>query len=656
MPRNFRGIFVLKYNIQTTYNNTTTMSDAIKHECGIALLRLKKPLEFYKEKYGSAFYGIQKMYLLMEKQHNRGQDGAGFASIKFDVEPGERYISRVRSNKSQPIQDIFAQINERINEELTLHPEYNDNVKLQKDNIPYIGELFLGHVRYGTFGKNSIESVHPFLRQNNWMHRNLIVAGNFNMTNVTELFNSLVELGQHPKEMADTVTVMEKIGHFLDDEVTDLYQECKNNGLSKRDASPVIAEKLNLVRVLKRASRGWDGGYAMAGLLGHGDSFVLRDPAGIRPTYFYEDDEVVVVASERPVIQTVFNVSFEKIQELKPGNALIIKKNGTVSEEEINTPTEKKACSFERIYFSRGSDAEIYQERKKLGKLILPAVLHAIESDTDNTVFSYIPNTAETSFYGMIEAANDFLNQRKNKFILDNRKTLTKEKLEEILSVKIRTEKIAIKDAKLRTFITDDANRDDLVAHVYDVTYGVIQPSDNLVIIDDSIVRGTTLKKSILRMMDRLNPKRIVVVSSAPQIRYPDCYGIDMSTLEGFIAFQAAIELLKERKMTNIIDDVYKKCKSQENLKDTEVINFVKEIYNPFTDTEISNKIAEMLHPDDIKAEVKIIFQTVDDLHLACPKNLGDWYFTGNYPTSGGNRVVNKAFINFYEGKNTRSY
>jgi amidophosphoribosyltransferase len=476
------------------------------------------------------------------------------------------------------------------------------------------------------------------------------------MTNVTELFNSLVELGQHPKEMADTVTVMEKIGHFLDDEVTDLYQECKNKGLSKRDASPVIAEKLNLVRVLKRASRGWDGGYAMAGLLGHGDSFVLRDPAGIRPTYFYEDDEVVVVASERPVIQTVFNVSFEKIQELKPGNALIIKKNGTVSEEEINTPTEKKACSFERIYFSRGSDAEIYQERKKLGKLILPAVLHAIESDTDNTVFSYIPNTAETSFYGMIEAANDFLNQRKNKFILDNRKTLTKEKLEEILSVKIRTEKIAIKDAKLRTFITDDANRDDLVAHVYDVTYGVIQPSDNLVIIDDSIVRGTTLKKSILRMMDRLNPKRIVVVSSAPQIRYPDCYGIDMSTLEGFIAFQAAIELLKERKMTNIIDDVYKKCKSQENLKDTEVINFVKEIYNPFTDTEISNKIAEMLHPDDIKAEVKIIFQTVDDLHLACPKNLGDWYFTGNYPTSGGNRVVNKAFINFYEGKNTRSY
>ncbi|MFN8324245.1 amidophosphoribosyltransferase [Flavobacterium sp.] len=632
------------------------MSDAIKHECGIALLRLKKPLEFYKEKYGSAFYGIQKMYLLMEKQHNRGQDGAGFASIKFDVEPGERYISRIRSNKSQPIQDIFEQINERIDEELSIHPEYKDNVALQKENIPYIGELFLGHVRYGTFGKNSIESVHPFLRQNNWMHRNLIVAGNFNMTNVKQLFDSLVELGQHPKEMADTVTVMEKIGHFLDDEVTDLYQECKNNGLSKREASPVIAEKLDIAKILKRASRGWDGGYAMAGLLGHGDSFVFRDPAGIRPAYFYEDEEIVVVASERPVIQTVFNVPFEKIAELLPGNALIIKKNGTVSQNEIIPPTDKKACSFERIYFSRGSDAEIYQERKELGRLILPSVLNAIENDTDNTVFSYIPNTAETSFFGMIEAANDFLNQRKNKYILDNRKTLTREKLEEILSVKIRTEKIAIKDAKLRTFITDDANRDDLVAHVYDVTYGVIKQSDNLVIIDDSIVRGTTLKKSILKMMDRLNPKKIVVVSSAPQIRFPDCYGIDMAKLESFIAFQAAIELLKERNLQHIIDDVYNKCKAQEKLKDIDVINYVTEIYNPFSDEEIADKIGEMLHSSDIKADVKIIFQKVEDLHKACPKNLGDWYFTGNYPTPGGNRVVNQAFINFYEGKDVRAY
>lgn len=592
----------------------------------------------------------------MEKQHNRGQDGAGFASIKLDVAQGERYISRVRSNKSQAIQDVFAQINERINDELNSHPEYQDNVSLQKANIPYIGELFLGHVRYGTFGKNSLESVHPFLRQNNWMHRNLILAGNFNMTNVTELFNSLVELGQHPKEMADTVTVMEKIGHFLDDEVTDLYQECKNNGLSKREASPVIAEKLDLAKILKRASKGWDGGYAMAGLLGHGDAFVFRDPAGIRPAYFYEDDEIIVVASERPVIQTVFNVAFDKVQELQPGNALIIKKNGTVSQQEIITPTIKKACSFERIYFSRGSDAEIYQERKELGKLILPAVLQAIENDTDNTVFSFIPNTAETSFYGMIEAANDFLNQRKNQFILNNRKVLTKEKLEEILSVKIRTEKIAIKDAKLRTFITEDSSRDDLVAHVYDVTYGVIKPTDNLVIIDDSIVRGTTLKKSILKMMDRLNPKRIVVVSSAPQIRYPDCYGIDMAKLEGLIAFQAAIELLKERNSYHIVDNVYKKCKSQENIKDADVVNYVTEIYAPFSDTEISKKIAELLHPEDINAEVKIIFQTVENLHIACPKNLGDWYFTGDYPTPGGNRVVNKAFMNFYEGKDTRAY
>jgi amidophosphoribosyltransferase len=632
------------------------MSDAIKHECGIAFLRLKKPLEFYKEKYGSAFYGIQKMYLLMEKQHNRGQDGAGFASIKLDVTAGERYISRVRSNDAQPIQDVFAQINDRINFEMEQHPEYADDVALQKANIPYIGELFLGHVRYGTFGKNSIESVHPFLRQNNWMHRNLIVAGNFNMTNVTELFNSLIELGQHPKEMADTVTVMEKIGHFLDDEVTDLYLDCKNEGFNKKEASPVIAERLNISRILKRASKGWDGGYAMAGMIGHGDAFVFRDPAGIRPAYFYEDDEVVVVASERPVIQTVFNVDFDKVQELKPGNALIIKKNGTVTEEEIITPTVKKACSFERIYFSRGSDAEIYQERKDLGKLILPAVLETIDSDTDNTVFSYIPNTAETSFYGMVEAAQDFLNQRKNQHILDNKDTLTKDTLQELLKVKIRTEKIAIKDAKLRTFITDDSSRDDLVAHVYDVTYGVIQPTDNLVIIDDSIVRGTTLKMSIIKMMDRLHPKRIVVVSSAPQIRYPDCYGIDMAKLEGLVAFQAAIALLKERNNYHIVDEVYTKCKAQENMKDAEVVNFVTEIYAPFTDTEISDKIAQLLTTDEVKAEVKIIFQTVENLHIACPKNLGDWYFTGDYPTPGGNRVVNRAFINFYEGKDARAY
>nr|WP_314838423.1 amidophosphoribosyltransferase [uncultured Flavobacterium sp.] len=632
------------------------MSDALQHECGIALIRLLKPLEYYKEKYGTAFYGIQKMYLLMEKQHNRGQDGAGFASIKLDVEPGERYISRVRSNHAQPIQDVFAQINDRINEEMAAHPEYADDVALQKQKLPYLGELFLGHVRYGTFGKNSIESVHPFLRQNNWMHRNLILAGNFNMTNVKELFQNLIDLGQHPKEMADTVTVMEKIGHFLDNAVTDLYQDCKNEGLSKREASPVIAERLDVAKILARAAKNLDGGYAMAGLLGHGDSFVFRDPAGIRPAYFYQDDEIVVVASERPVIQTVFNVPFESVQEIEPGNALIIKKNGTISMKEILPPTVKKACSFERIYFSRGSDAEIYQERKTLGRLILPAVLKSIDEDTDNTVFSYIPNTAETSFYGLVEAAQDFLNQRKNNFILENRNTLTKETLQELLSVKIRTEKVAIKDAKLRTFITEDSSRDDLVAHVYDVTYGVIKPTDNLVIIDDSIVRGTTLKMSIIKMMDRLNPKRIVIVSSAPQIRYPDCYGIDMAKLEGLVAFRAALELLRERNLYHIVDEVYAKCKAQENYKDNDVVNYVTAVYAPFEAQEISDKIAEMLSSPEIKAEVKIIFQTVEDLHTACPKNLGDWYFTGDYPTPGGNRVVNRAFMNFYEGKDARAY
>jgi amidophosphoribosyltransferase len=632
------------------------MSDALQHECGIALVRLLKPLEFYKEKYGTAFYGIQKMYLMMEKQHNRGQDGAGFASIKFDVEPGQRYISRVRSNASQPIQDVFAQINERINEEMTNHPEYANNVALQKENIPYLGELFLGHVRYGTFGKNSIESVHPFLRQSNWMHRNLILAGNFNMTNVKELFQNLIELGQHPKEMADTVTVMEKIGHFLDKEVMQLYQECKEMGLNKREASPVIADRLDIAKILNRSSKNLDGGYAMAGLLGHGDAFVFRDPAGIRPAYFYQDDEVVVVASERPVIQTVFNVPFESVQEIEPGSALIIKKGGDISMKQILTPIEKKACSFERIYFSRGSDAEIYQERKNLGKLILPSVLKAIDQDTDNTVFSYIPNTAETSFYGLVEAAQDFLNQRKNDYILKNRSTLTEQTLQELLKVKIRTEKVAIKDAKLRTFITEDSSRDDLVAHVYDVTYGVIKPTDNLVIIDDSIVRGTTLKMSIIKMMDRLKPKRIVIVSSAPQIRYPDCYGIDMAKLEGLVAFRAALALLKERNLYHIVDEVYAKCKAQENFKDAEVVNYVTAIYEPFTPEEVSAKIAEMLSSPEINAEVKIIFQTVEDLHIACPKNLGDWYFTGDYPTPGGNRVVNRAFMNFYEGKDARAY
>ncbi|MBP2831176.1 amidophosphoribosyltransferase [Aquimarina sp. U1-2] len=632
------------------------MSDALKHECGIAFIRLLKPLEFYKEKYGSAFYGVNKMYLMMEKQHNRGQDGAGFASIKLDTPPGERYISRVRSSASQPIQDIFSQINDRINKELVDHPEYADDVALQKKNIPYIGEVLLGHVRYGTFGKNSVESVHPFLRQNNWMHRNLIVAGNFNMTNNDVLFDNLVRLGQHPKDKVDTVTVMEKIGHFLDSEVAKLYKQLKKEGYNKIDASPQIVERLNVAKILRKSSRDWDGGYAMAGMLGHGDAFVLRDPAGIRPTYYYTNEEVVVVASERPVIQTVFNVPFDEVVELDPGKAIIVKKNGDTSIKRIIEPLERKACSFERIYFSRGSDAEIYKERKALGKLIMPQVLEEINHDTVNTVFSFIPNTAETSFYGMVEAAQDELNKQKNETILSEKEVLTDERLSEILSARLRTEKIAIKDAKLRTFITEDSSRDDLVAHVYDVTYGVVKPNDNLVIIDDSIVRGTTLKKSIIKMMDRLQPKKIVIVSSAPQIRYPDCYGIDMARLEGLIAFQAALELLKEDGNYDLVEKVYEKCKAQEHLADAEVQNFVKEIYSGFTDQEISDKIAELLSDQYVNAEVKIIYQTVKNLHKACPKNLGDWYFTGDYPTIGGNRVVNKAFINFFEGKNERAY
>ena len=632
------------------------MSDALKHECGIAMVRLLKPLAFYKKKYGTAFYGVNKMYLMMEKQHNRGQDGAGFASIKLDPTAGERYISRVRSNKSQPIQDIFAQINNRINAEFEKNPGIKDDVAAQKKEIPYIGELMLGHVRYGTFGGNSVETVHPFLRQNNWMHRNLIIAGNFNMTNTTELFQNLIDLGMHPKEKADTITILENIGHFLDQGVAKLYKKAKKKGLSKMEASAHIIENLNIEKILKKSAKNWDGGYAMAGLLGHGDAFVLRDPAGIRPAYYYKDDEVVVVASERPVIQTVFNVPFDDVKEIDPGNALILKKDGGMSISEILTPLTRKSCSFERIYFSRGSDAEIYQERKELGRLIMPKVLSAIDHDTENSVFSFIPNTAETSFYGMLDAAQNELNKQKNVAILKEANNLTPERLSEIQAHKIRTEKIAIKDVKLRTFITDDSSRDDLVAHVYDVTYGVVKPTDNLVIIDDSIVRGTTLKKSILRMLDRLQPKQIVVVSSAPQIRYPDCYGIDMARLEKLVAFNAAIELHKDNGTDAIIEEIYHKCKKQLELADAAVINHVKDLYAPFTDEQISDKIAQIISQEGITTKVKLIFQSVDDLHKACPKNLGDWYFTGDYPTSGGNRVVNRAYVNFFEGNPERAY
>lgn len=631
------------------------MSDAIKHECGIALLRLLKPLEYYKEKYGSTFYGIHKMYLLMEKQHNRGQDGAGIANIKLDMEAGERYINRVRSNDTQSIQDIFKQITSHINDILKTSPEIKDNIPELKRLIPYLGEVYLGHVRYGTFGKNSIENVHPFLRENNWIYRNLILAGNFNMTNVTELFNRLVELGQHPIAKSDTITIMERIGHFLDMEVEECYRRLKQNGISKKEASPLIMEQLDVIKILKKAASRWDGGYAMAGIIGHGDAFVIRDPAGIRPAYYYKDDEIVVVASERAVIQTAFNVNFESIQEIPPGAAIIIKKNGSSFIEQILPALERKACSFERIYFSRGSDQEIYLERKKLGALLLPKVLKSIDNDLDNTVFSYIPNTAETSFYGLIEAVSENLNEEKKQLILQ--KSLTEEELTRILSIRPRIEKVAIKDVKLRTFITEDAGREDMVAHVYDITYGSVRKNkDNLVIIDDSIVRGTTLKKSILNILNRLGPKKITVLSSAPQIRYPDCYGIDMARLEDLIAFEATLELHKQRGTYGIVEDIYKKCLLQKSKPDEEIVNYVKELYAPFTDEEISQKITELLRPEAMQCDLDIIFQSVENLHKACPKNLGDWYFTGNYPTPGGNRVVNQAFINFYEGNKQRAY
>jgi len=628
------------------------MSDTIKHECGIALIRLLKPLDFYKEKYGTAFYGINKMYLMLEKQHNRGQDGAGLASIKLDMQPGERYISRIRSNEAQPVQDIFTRINQRINEGFKANPSLKDDVTLQKRELPYIGEVIMGHVRYGTFGKNSIENVHPFLRENNWMYRNLIMAGNFNMTNVNELFQNLIRLGQHPKDKTDTVIVMEGIGHFLDDEVEELYRKLKEEGYTKQEASPFIAERLNIERILKRAAKYWDGGYAMEGMIGNGDAFVLRDPAGIRPAFYYQDEEVVVVASERPAIQTVFNVKYENIRELPPGNAIIIKKSGETAIKEILTPTVRKACSFERIYFSRGSDRDIYRERKMLGKLLFPRVAQAINHNLKDTVFAYIPNTAETSYLGLIEEAEQYLNEQKAKQLA----VAEKSEIPAILSRRVRTEKVAIKDVKLRTFITEDSSRDDLVAHVYDITYGSVQKGDNLVIIDDSIVRGTTLKKSILSILGRLEPKKIIIVSSAPQIRYPDCYGIDMARLEDLVAFQAALALHKERGTYHIIKEVYEKCLTQVALSDDKVVNYVKEVYAPFTDEEISDKIRDLLLPKDFTSEVEVIFQTVDNLHKACPENLGDWYFTGDYPTDGGNRVVNRAFINFYEGNKERAY
>ncbi len=633
------------------------MSDAIQHECGIALLRLKKDLSFYLEKYGTAFYGLNKMQLLMEKQHNRGQDGAGIANIKLDVQPGERYISRARSIETNPIQDLFGQIGSKFNQLASESPEKLKDVDYLKKHAGFTGELFLGHLRYGTFGRNSIESCHPFLRQNNWMTRNLVLAGNFNLTNVDELFDSLLALGQHPKEKSDTVTVLEKIGHFLDVENDRLYAKFKSEGFSKPEISTKIGEHLDLVSVLQKSSNKWDGGYAMAGLIGHGDAFVLRDPAGIRPAFYYEDEEVVVVASERPVIQTVFNLKEHQVKELEPGCVLLIPKEGKVSEKQVLPQLTLKKCSFERIYFSRGSDADIYKERKNLGRNIVPQVMDAIDGDIENTVFSFIPNTAEVSFYGMMKGVEDFHNLEKANAILALGPNPSSESITQIIEGRARIEKIAIKDAKLRTFITQDDSRDDLVTHIYDITYGCIVPHrDNMVVIDDSIVRGTTLKKSILRMLSRLEPKRIIIISSAPQIRYPDCYGIDMAKMGDFIAFEAAISLLKERNLDHIIEEVYQACLDQLLIPKEAVKNEVKRIYESFTDEEISNRISMLLRPKEANSEVTIIFQTVDNLHKACPGHTGDWYFTGDYPTPGGNKVVNKSFINWMENRNERAY
>ena len=631
------------------------MSDALKHECGVAMLRLLKPLEFYKQKYGTSFYGLKKMYLLMEKQRNRGQDGAGMANIKLDTPAGKRYISRKRSTTDNPIQDLFAQINQRFIDLEESDPDKLNDIDWLKNNMPFTGELFLGHLRYGTYGGNSIEQCHPFLRQNNWKTRNLALAGNFNMTNVDELFGQLTDLGQHPKEKSDTITIIEKIGHFLDEENINIYQKHKQN-FTKQEISKKIEEEIDIQNILSNSSKHWDGGYVMCGLFGHGDSFALRDPNGIRPAYFYSDDEVVVVASERPVIQTAFNVAQDKVQEIKRGHALIVKKDGKISQKEVLKQQERKACSFERIYFSRGNDKDIYNERLNLGRQIFNKVLDAINKDLRNTVFSYIPNTAEVSYFGMVQEASNYLNLVKSEKLKSLGNNPSVDEINKIMDISPRAEKIAIKDAKLRTFITSDVNRDDLVAHVYDITYGKVLSTDNLVMIDDSIVRGTTLKHSILRILDRLGPKKIVVVSSAPQIRYPDCYGIDMAILGDFVAFQAAIELLKENNMQSVIDNVYNKCKEQMAFAKEDMKNYVKEIYSPFSPEQISTKISKILTPESVNAEVEIIYQSIEDLHISCPNHTGDWYFTGDYPTPGGNKVVTKAFINYVEGDKSRAY
>jgi len=634
------------------------MSDQIKHECGVAFIRLLKPLSYYQQKYGTALYGINKLYLLMEKQHNRGQDGAGVATIKLDIEPGKRYISRHRSMASNAVADIFEYIQKKFADIQKNTPEKMNDAEWLKQNVSFAGEVLLGHLRYGTHGKNSIENCHPFLRQNNWMTRNLVIAGNFNMTNVDELLQQLYDLGQHPKEKADTVTVLEKMGHFIDTENQGLFDQYKREGLDDNiEISKLIANDMDVAKILRKSAKNWDGGYTIAGILGHGDAFVMRDPVGIRPAYYYYNDEIVVAASERPAIQTAFNVPIEDIREIKPGHALIVKKNGKISEDMFSEPQEKKACSFERIYFSRGSDASIYRERKQLGRLLCPQILKSVDNDVINTVFSYIPNTAEVAFYGMVEGIHKYIKKYQRDRLLNREDKISEEELTEVLSMAPRVEKIAIKDVKLRTFITQDADRSEMVAHVYDTTYGLIKKgADTLVVLDDSIVRGTTLKQSILKILDRLGPKKIVVVSSAPQIRFPDCYGIDMSRMGEFVAFEAAISLLKDAGKEDTILKVYQLCKDSAALPKEDVTNYVKAIYEPFTDQEISDRIAKIITPKEINCKVEVIYQTLDNLHKACPDHSGDWYFSGNYPTPGGNKVVNRAFVNWMEGKNQRGY
>ena len=633
------------------------MSEPIKHECGIALIRLLKPLSYYQEKYGTPFYGLNKLYLLMEKQHNRGQDGAGIATIKLDMKPGTRYISRHRAMGSKAVSDIFEYVQKKFVDVQENNPELLADANWLKENISFTGEVLMGHLRYGTHGKNSIESCHPFLRQNNWMTRNLVICGNFNMTNVDELLEQLYELGQHPKEKADTVTVLEKIGHFLDVENQEIFDSYNAKGLSNVEITHKIAEELDVANILRRSAKTWDGGYTISGIIGHGDAFVMRDPAGIRPAFYYADEEVLVVASERPAIQTAFNVPIGSVKEIKPGHALIAKKDGRISEEQFSQPLEQKSCSFERIYFSRGSDADIYRERKQLGRLLCPQILSAVNNDLENTVFSFIPNTAEVAFYGLVEGIHKHIKQVQKSKLLNRADKITDAELEAMLKMAPRVEKIALKDAKLRTFITQDADRGDMVAHVYDTTYGLIKAGqDTLVVLDDSIVRGTTLKQSILRILDRLQPKKIMVVSSAPQIRYPDCYGIDMSKMGEFVAFEAMISLLKEQGKEHLIQDTYQACLKAKATGSMKEKNLVQALYAHFTDEEISGRIAKIVTPTGINAQVEVIYQKLENLHAACPNHLGDWYFSGNYPTPGGNKVVNQAFMNWVEGNNQRAY